>query len=187
MGVDVSLMTQASNFKKGRRTNATASSFASRVPQAAEPALDTAAGSATAQVAVDVLARGGADGLVQNRLLLVFFGTGNEDTTFAARVLGWRRLGTDDETDLWVPVELAEVACTLSATVGVAGTGVVATERFADTITLVAGNDDISMEIVSPTGDEIAHVVLDLKGFQKFEVQYDMTGATDGNCLYATY
>jgi hypothetical protein len=67
----------------------------------------------------------------------------------------------------------------------VAGTPVVATERFVDTITLVTGNDDISVDIVSPTADEIAHVMLDCKGFMKIEITFDMTTGdpTGGNCL----
>ena len=53
-------------------------------------------------------------------------------------------------------------------------------------LTLATGfNSNVSTEIVSPTGDVIAHCVQDVKGFAKVEVTFDMTGATNGNALYA--
>lgn len=184
------LMTLGADFIEARSVNATDTSFPSRIPTVTEPVLD--AGTATGQATIDLLARNGPkDAPVQNSALFVFFGTGNEDTTFSARVIGWRRLKgnpyhTSSPTkDLWVPVVLAEFGCTLSATVGVAATPVVAADRFVDTITLVTGNEDVSVDFVSPTGDEIAHALVDVKGFQKLEVTFDMTGATDGNALVA--
>jgi hypothetical protein len=103
------------------------------------------------------------------------------------RLIGWRKLGSDPATQLWIPVVLAELACTACAVTGVAGKLIVATERFCDTITLVTGNDDISIDIVSPTGDVIAHALADIKGFSKLEITFDSTaaGTTAMNCLYA--
>jgi hypothetical protein len=119
-----------------------------------------------------------------NQVLIVPFGAGTENTTFSMRIIGWRVAGRGMAA-LWIPVVLAEIACTLSATVGVAGKEAVATDRFVDTITLVTGTQNVSMELVSPTGDEIGHVLVDIKGFQKLELSYDMTGATNGNALLA--
>jgi hypothetical protein len=182
----VLLQTESMRFRRVRRTNSTETSFASRVPTATEPK-SAASATATSQEVTDLLTQGSANGGVQTRGLFVFFGAGTEDTTFSARVIGWRVIGSDPEADLWVPVVLAEFACTLSATVGVAGTPCVATDRFVDTITLVTGNDDVSVDFVSPTADEIAHAVVDLKGFAKVEVSFDLTGATDANALVALY
>jgi hypothetical protein len=171
------LLTQGANFRKAKATNATDTSFPSKVPTATEPTND----------GVHDLLNGVANGSVPNAAVLVPYGTGDADDVFAMRVIGWRRVGFDPLTDLWVPVVLAELTCTMSATTGVAGTPVVATEFFVDTLALVTGNDDISIDIVSPTGDEIAHAVVDLKGFQKVEITFDMTtnDPTGANCLVA--
>jgi hypothetical protein len=84
-------------------------------------------------------------------------------------------------------VILAQFVCTMSTQVGVAGREVLNTERFCDTITLTTGNDDVSVDITSPTGDVIAHASVDLKGSQKLELTFAMsTGSpTSANCLIA--
>jgi hypothetical protein len=158
--------TPASHFQRLRVTSATDTSFASKVPTTTEP---TGAG------VVDLT----INPLVGRQLLLVFFGAGNDDTTFDARVIGWRKVGT-----LWVPCPLATLSCTLSSAVGVAGAEVVATDRFVDTVTAGFGNEDDKVWLFSPTSNLIARVLLDLDGFPKVEVIFDLTGATSANCLY---
>lgn len=172
------------DFQKVRSVNATATSFASKVPTLTEPSGD--AGSATGASVIDLCP--GGNGVSQaSRLVLVPYGTGDADDVFAMRVIGWRCLGRGATTAIWIPVILAELTCTMSAVTGVAGGAVSATEYFCDTIALVSGNDDISIDIVSPTGDVIAHAAMDLKGFQKIEFQFDMTtnNPTGANCLIA--
>jgi len=46
----------------------------------------------------------------------------------------------------------------------------VATERFADIITLVDGNEDNSCAIVTPGANLIGHIVANMKGFEKAEL-----------------
>ena len=163
-------------FRKAMATNASDSAFPSKIPTGTEPSAD------------GVITLGeNAGSVVQNGVLIVPYATAGDNDTFSLRVIGWRRLGDQVGTLLWIPVVLCEIACTASATVGVAGRLVVATERFVDTITLVTGNEDISIDIVSPAAEEIAHVVTDLKGFQKVEFNFDSTaaGTTGMNCLIA--
>lgn len=171
------LGTQSSRFAKARTANATDTSFPSKIPTATEPS-----GTGVVELIQNKLG-----GPIQNSVLVVAFGAGSDDTTFSVRVIGWRLFGDDPQTQLWIPAVLAELACTLSSAVGVAGKVVVNTERFADTITLVTGNDDISIDIVSPTGNVVAHAAVDIKGFQKLEFTFDLTGATDANVLYSMY
>lgn len=182
------LHTESMPFRKVRRTNATDTSFPSRVPTATEP-VSAGTASATSQDVIDLLTPGVHNGGVQTRGLFVPYMLGDDNDVMAVRVIGWRRVGINPETDLWIPVKLAEVTCTGCAAVGVAGMAVLNTERFCDTLALVDGNDDVSIDIVSPEDDTVGHFVLDLKGFTKIEITFDMTTGdpTSGNCLVALY
>ena len=176
--------TLSTDFRKARGVNATDTSFPSKIPTTTEPV--TPATETATSASVIELATGGA--LAQNSVLLVPYATGGDGDTFSIRVIGWRKLPRMTEAShLWVPVKLLELACTLSTVVGVAGAPIVAAERFADTLALVgtSGNDDVSMDLVSPADNTIAHCLLDVKGFQKLEVTFDSTaaGTTDMNCL----
>ena len=176
------LETLSQKFRKVRSVSQTSNGYVSKVPTATEPTGD--AGTATGASVID-LGTGGE--YTQNGLMAVFYGTGSDNNTFSARVLGWRYVEDNPNTRLWIPVMLVEFALTLSSTpVGVAGKTIVATELFADTIVLTYGNDDISVDIVSPAANVIAHVVLDTKGSQKIEFSFTTGGvATDCNALIA--
>lgn len=171
---------------KARQANATDASFPSRIPQATEPTgVGDSVAQATASAVIDL--RGGSGNVVQNAIVVRPFGAGSDNNTMSVRFIGWTYLTDytrDPNTGIWVPTLLAELACTLSAVVGVAGKAVVATDRFADTITLTYGNDDVSIDIVSPANDLSAHAVLDLKGSQKLEICTSTgSSATSCNCL----
>ncbi len=147
--------------------NDASTSFASTVPTATEPTGDN----------VIQLSRLGAT--VCQNLMLAFFGAGSDNQTFDARVYGWQQVA-----GLWVPTLLAQLSCTLSSVVGVAGYPVINTERFVDTYTLASGfNSNVSVEVVSPASNTIGHVLVDVRGFSKIQIDFDMTGATSGNAL----
>lgn len=170
----VGLLTQAMGFRKARATDATDTSFPSKVPTATEPSGD----------GVHDL---GTDGLVQNAVLLVPYGTGDDTDVFEVRVIGWRRLPKGSSaSDLWVPVPLCELACTLSTPTGAANTPVGTTGKFCDTVTMNWGST-AGVTIVSPAENVIAHAVVDLRGFQKLEVIFDTTTGdpTGANLLIA--
>jgi hypothetical protein len=85
---------------------------------------------------------------------------------------------------LWVPSLLASFTCTLCTQAGVAGTDVDNTQLFCGTIALVAGNANISNEVLSPTGNVIAHIIVDAKGAQYVETRFGTgSSATSCNCL----
>lgn len=168
--------TLSTKFRRALTANSTDTSFASKVATLTEPS-----GSG-------VLDMGAGGALAPNGVLVVPYGAGNDDTTFAMRIIGWRSItehSSNQKITEWIPIILVELACTLSTAVGATG-GVIGGGRMADTLSLVTGNDDISIDFVSPTGNVAAHAVVDVKGCEKIEFSFDMTGATSGNCLVAT-
>lgn len=162
-------------FFKAKATNATDTSFPSRIPTNTEPVDD------------GVVTFGWPGAMTSNSCLVIPYGTGDDNDVFAMRVIGWRVIGNNPRTRLWVPYLLAELTCTMGTAVGVAGMEVVATERFCDTLAIVTGNSNVTTEIVSPTGNIIAHAMIDVKGSHKVEFTFDMTTGdpTGANCLVA--
>ena len=173
-------MNLARPFRKALTTNANSSSFPSKIPTITTPAND----------GVVTLAPDGA-GLVPRKMIVLPYGLGSDNDVFDMRIIGWRRIGDVNSGILWVPTLLGKFTCTISAAVGVAGAPVLATERFADTITI--GNEqsrtaDVTrlgrVWLFSPTGDLIAWIEIDLEGFEKVEFTYDQTtGTPTTNCL----
>jgi hypothetical protein len=156
----------ARDFVKLLETNSTDTAFTAPAATATEP---------TGDDVIDL----SLGSLVPRWVKFVFFGAGTENTTFSARLIGWKKVGT-----LWVPYLRTEVACTLSAAVGVSGQPVTNTDRFVDTMTLTTGSATDNI-VVSPAGDVIAHLLANTRGCAKLQVKFDMTGATSGNALYA--
>lgn len=120
-----------------------------------------------------------------NSLKLIPIGAGSSTNTFTMKVYGWDLTvpgGLSSGT--WVPHLLASFTCTLCTQTGVANTDVVATQLFCGTIALVAGNANVSNEVLSPTGNVIAHIILDAKGCALVECRFGTGGsATSCNCL----
>jgi hypothetical protein len=178
----VLLEVSSSPFRRARSVNATGQ-FPSRIPRALKPGDDASAtGFSAIQLAPD------AGGYCQNSVLIMPFSTGANDDTYSLRVYGWRYFGgTDPATGLWIPCLLAELACVASSTlVGAAGKALLATEMFADAITLTVGNAGVGVDVVSPTGDVPAHALVTLKGFQLLELTHKVTTTPTGlNALVA--
>lgn len=163
------LGTSKCGWQKWLSANDASTSFASRIPTATKPT-------------TNIVERVGS--ITENMIELVFFGAGSDDQTLDVRLIGWNRTNTSETTAIWVPTPIAQFSCTLSTAVGVAGLDVVATDRFADTITGATWNPTSGVEIVSPTGNIIAHVLVDVKGSDILQLDFDSTGATNGNALY---
>ncbi len=187
------LGTSAQPFRRARLTNATDNGFPTRVPTKTEP---TGTGNNAAQAtASGVHSLNGSvrGGIGQNSVIIVPYGVGSDTNTFVMRVLGWRILSDQSDAALleWIPVKLAEFTCTLtSGATGATGGVLGATNLFVDTIALVgtSGNDDISIDIVSPADNTVGHVVVDLKGSQKLEIVFTTGGSsTSCNALIAMY
>jgi len=130
--------------------------------------------------------------LAPNSLMIVPFGTGSSTQTFTMNAYGWRETtgatgtaGTTGTMSLWVAVELATFTCTLCTVPGIAGTDVNASQLFVGTITLGVGNANVSNEIISPTGNVVAHIILDAKGSRFVELRFAKGTNTDCNALVA--
>ena len=187
------LETVSEFLRKARSVNQSSGSFVSKVPTTTEPTGD--AGNATGTSIIELVPPGtqGGGGCVQNLVRIMPYGTGSATNTFSMRIIGWSKLPSSSppqKPDLWVPVVLAELLCTLSSVTGVAGSDVDNTQLFAGTIAIVgtSGNPGVSLDIVSPANSVIAHVVADMKGFQKLELSFSTgSSATDCNALVAKY
>lgn len=110
------------------------------------------------------------------------YGTDAANTTFGLRLWGWSRT-TDD---IWVPHLLADLTCTLgSGTATALGTD----NLMVDTITVTTGGaveGGAGADVISPTGDVPASILVALRGCELIEFDAD-TGtpdAADCNCLW---
>lgn len=187
------IQTMGGPWRKFRTVNCTDTSFPSKIPTATEP---TGVGATAGGAAVlDIIGNRKENGSIQNGILLAFFGAGSDTNTMSVRGIGWSRVGSSpalaitDLNELWVPTPLFEVSVALSTPTGVAGKAVINTDLFADTITITGttANAGVNVNVVSPANDTIAWMYADLTGHQKFELIFDMTGATDGNALYKLF
>lgn len=184
------LDTLTQEFRRARVTNATDNGFPSRLITAARPSgVGDNAAQATASAVFDL--GGGEFATGQNRAFVKPFGAGANNATFSMRLIGWNRVygrtGNDPNTSVWDPTVLGEFACTLSSTpIGLAGKILIATDLFADTITVTGttANQGVSVDVVSPANDTPAHLIIDIKGLQLLELTFTTGGsATSCNAL----
>lgn len=170
-------MHSATPYRKVRSVNATNTSFPSKIPTGTEPSGD--AGTATGASVIQLVH--GRGGIVPCKAKFIFYGTGDANDVFEAKVIGWERCGSDTST-LWNPLILAHLVCTLGAMTGVAGKYLVATDLLVDTIT-VNSEPTITadttrqgtLEISSPAADLIAFATVPLHGVEKIELIFDTT------------
>ncbi len=174
------------NFRRARTTNATDTSFASKIYTTTEP---SGAG------VWNLNDTPGSGAVVPCHVLVVPFGTGDADDVFDMRVIGWRRIGSGLKPDVaWVPTILFSLTCTMGTHVGVALSPVVATEFFADTIVVLSEptvTADVTragtVEVYSPANNTVAWAMGALRGCEKVEFTFDATtnDPSGTNCLFA--
>lgn len=112
-------------------------------------------------------------------LELMPFGAGADTNTFDLYVIGWSKINT-----LWVPKILAQLACTLTVSVGVSGASVVDTDRFCDSIVATKGT------VVIPTSvaDTPLSAIIDITGWQYLSILTNRgSSATNANTLWKIY
>lgn len=177
-----SLTTDQYSFQRDRSVNATGS-FPSRIPTIAAPAT-VSPQTVTSQDVYDLVAMG----LSPSNARIIPFGTGSATNTFSVRVIGWidsQPVAGSSNAVLWVPTVLCEYLCTLGTAVGVANAAVLDTEKFCDTISLVAnrGTDGQDTTKASPTNNLVAQFLVDLKGSKRIELCYSVGTNTDCNAL----
>lgn len=130
----------------------------------------------------------GAGGSVaSNGMMIVPFGTDTDAQTFLLGAFGWKTVigSVSGAVKSYTAVMLASFVCTISTALpGLAGTNVTATDYYCDIITLGVGNANISNEIISPTTDVKASLLLDCKGCDYIQLKIlRNASAVSGNAL----
>lgn len=129
-----------------------------------------------------VIEMGQGGGMSAQGLMIVPYGAGIATNTFSLSCYGWRPTeGQNGQKIVWVAYTLADFTCTLGTVPGVNLGDVNASQLFCGTIVLTVGNANISNEIVSPTGNDAAHILLDAKGSKFIELRFG-TGASATSC-----
>jgi hypothetical protein len=153
---------------------------------------------------VVALGQGGA--LTPQWLDLFPVGHGSDDATFTLKVLLWYHTQgiTPGTPKIWFFRTLGEWTCTLGTCVGVAGSDLDNTVRFADTITMTGGPTLITNAAApttltaapivekwfntSPTGNVPGTLTVPALGARKAEVIFSTGGsATDCNALWGAF
>ena len=122
---------------------------------------------------------GGAEG--NSGLKFCLFGLGADTTLGLVNVYGWEStVISSSNVRLWFPTLLGSFSFELdSGMPGVLNSLVPATNYFATTITLIAGDSGVSVEVISPGhGADIAHVVMSTKGARYIEFKYGLDGSS---------
>lgn len=156
-------------FVKARLDNSTDASYPSKVPTLTQPS--------GAGVVNPPRAGEGSRKMMQ----IVPFGTDAADEVFGIRIIGWRQTGGE----LYIPIKLAELTCTLGTTPGVATADIDENQFFADTIAVAFGNDKVDVEFLSPGDNTVASAIINTKGCPYVEILFDMNSTASGNALIA--
>lgn len=169
-----------SRLHKGQATNSTTANFAVADTR---PTTTVPAGSATRTVIAT-----GAGLAVKDMVtlkVLPFGGDANNDV-INLKVIGWARVTpqiANVPDNQFISRHVCEVSCTLSSSLpGIAGFPVVATELFADTLTLTTG---IAVLHQGTADVDMAWFECDVSSYQFVEILYSMgSGGDRANCLY---
>lgn len=124
--------------------------------------------------------------MAANDLLLVPYGVGTATNTFLLSVFAWDLVPGNQGTaqSAWTAYLLASFTCTLCTAAGLAGATVDATQLYCGTIAVVVGNAGVDVDVISPTGNLKASIMMDVKGAKKVTVRLDRNGsATSCNTL----
>ena len=177
----VTLARLTSKMRRLLTTNAADSSFAAKVATITKPGAATGYSPANGVIPMTL----GEQAMVPEKLKIIPFGTGADDSTFSIRVIGWEYAG-----DLWIPIIRVEIQCTLGTAVGVIGTSVKDTEKFSDVLSMTTGNTSITgysnsdLTLWSPSNNLISEAVVDVRGSELVELQFTTgSSATDCNAL----
>ena len=177
MGDQVEVYAYVDYLRKGQSTNSTSNAWGTNLPTITQPAA-----SATRSVVCSRTELGSS----RTTLEVTPYGGNTNNDIINLKVLGWNRTpGTTSPyvAPLWVPHLICEVQATLSSTlVGVAGRDVIATEFFADTLTLTYG----VAVLYQGAGDvDIARFECGISGFEIVEIDYKTgTGGDTMNSLW---
>jgi hypothetical protein len=114
-----------------------------------------------------------------NQVHITPYGTDANDETLDIAVYAWERVESG-ANDLYVPTFLGEWTGTLTTSVpGVAGTPVIATEYFCDTIVEKEVPYSLTEIVSGGTGDEnVSRILVDTIGFRWIDIRGDLNGSS---------
>jgi hypothetical protein len=164
-----------SQFRKGKATAATTTSFPSKVVTTTRPTND----------GVHVL--GTSVGIV-----VVPYGTGDANDVFEMHILLWRSMGAGSSL-CWVPTRVSATPfiCTLGTFAGSGGASQLATtDLICDTITntdATLTSQSMNVSLNSPADNTAGYIVATTFGAEMIEFIFDTTTGdpTGANCLWA--
>jgi hypothetical protein len=187
---DVMLMTMAQKFKPCRAVNQTSGSYVAKVPQVGAPTLSSLWGGSTADTATSqacqLLANEGGSAS-QNGVKIAFYGTGTNGQTFNCKVYGWTPVLLQNQPlqETWISILMCELQATLDSNLPGVDAVITSGMLFASQITIVTGNANVSVEVVTNSSDDVAHAMVDMKGARRMELTFKVGTATDANALVA--
>ncbi len=160
-------------LRRALTANSAATSFTAKIPVAVKPS-----GSGV----FDLFDRDlglAVETYMPRGIQIIPFGTDANDETFDLRVWGWSKVHL---TDLWIPQMLLDLSVTLG---NIAATAIGADHFLADTIVVNEGSaETTSTDLLSTADDTPASVILNLRGCQLIEFDFDLTGAAACNCYF---
>jgi hypothetical protein len=122
---------------------------------------------------------------VPSYIELIPYGADADTETFDMRLWGWKVLPAaeaPDGRDVWVPIMLADVSCTLTSATA---TPLMADNFLCDTLVLNEGAADGAFtSIITTADDTTASLLVHTRGCQLIEFAFDLTGAESVNCLW---
>ena len=188
-------------------TNVNTSSFPTIAPTVIDPLTLRAT---TPRAVVDLTSFGTlaqyTGGAAPKSIIGLPIGLGAANDAFDMKVVGWRQIGAgEDKNQLWLPTTIASLTCTVGAMTGIAGTPVLNTELFCDTIVpksatglgtscwvrpsidaTPAATYRGSLLLWSPADDSIAAFAVPTLGCQRVEFIFDqVTNTPTMNVLFA--
>lgn len=174
-------MLTAHPFRKALEENSAATSFAAKIPTTTKPEGDGVVDLFDSDLGLAI------NTFIPEWVQLIPYGSDAADETLNMRLWGWSK--TVD--GIWIPQLLALLAVTLG---NIDATAIAADNFLADTIAVTEGSEDDSSSTdgtggaladeISPADDSTASVLVQLRGCQLIEFDFDMVTAASANCLW---
>lgn len=182
----IALVTESHPLNRALLTNSTAQPpVRPLLPTLTEPGTGPSGGAIPVPDGVYQAGQGGM--FAPYRLWLQPFCQGPRGSVFFLNLWGWRSVTVGGQTPVWVPAYLAGFSCRAGDIPGpTGGVGVLESENFCDSISLVAGSLGTG-EIVATGGDRAAWLTVDLRGSTKYQFDFQQLPDNDVgmNALWA--
>lgn len=158
-------------LRRALSTNSTDTAFATKVPTTTKPVNAGVWDLHSTDLGFALLTQP-----VPQYIFMQPYGGNSNDETFDFQLWAWNVVQDSSASvdGLWVPHLLYRGQVVLG---NIAATDLGANMLLADTITTVVGDADVAL--LSPTGEQAAHVMVHIRGSQLIEFDFDLTGTAD--------